>query len=143
MLSPEEEWSRLTAEQIRTYVRGSLLKRGLYAIKELPDEWINAREECLLLSGFYQAHNIAVYHHDKKRFKYKSELEVGMTSFTKLLDEKERCFAALLTPPHHYLTTPEKVEMLKMTTNDYYLTRKSISNKFSIFRKNLIVKEND
>lgn len=139
----EEEWRSLSADQIRTYVRRSLLKKGLDAIKEIPDAWIRDRDEFLILSGFYHAHKIVSLHSDKNHFKFKSELEKTMVVFMKMLNEKEQRFVLMLEPPNDYLTTSEKLEILGMKMTNYYQVRKDVTNIFSIFRKKLIEKEND
>lgn len=139
----EEEWRGLSAEQIRTYVRSSLLKKGLEAIKEIPDAWIQDREEFLILSGFYHAHKIISLHPDKDHFRFKAQLEKAMVVFTKMLNEKERRFVLMLEPPNDYLTTSEKLEILDIKITNYYQIRKDVTNIFSIFRKKLIEKEND
>ena len=142
-LEVEEEWRSLSEEKIRTYVRHNVLKRGLLVIKEIPDSWINCKNEHAILCGIYQAAEMVSFELTARRYKHSDDISVFMKKFLSKLNKKEKAYLQSIRLAAYTLDRYKKTEIVGVDRKEYLLLKRSVTNKFSIFRKKLIVKEND
>lgn len=145
MLNPEaeEEWRGLSADQIGTYIRFNLLRRGLLTIKEIPDDWIDYRREHAILCGVYQAVEIVSFELTAQRFKHSNDISAFVKKFLSKTNEKEKAYLKSMRLATYALDRYKRAEIVGLDDKEYLLIKRSVTNKFSIFRKSMIVKEND
>lgn len=145
MLNPEveEKWRDLTADQIRTYVRFKGLKRGLVVIKEIPDSWIGYREEHAILCGIYHVAEMLSFEFTAQRHKYSADIIEFMQKFLSKINKKEKAYLNSMRLATYTLNQHERAKIVGVNPKEYLLIKRSVTNKFSIFRKKLIAKEND
>ena len=145
MLNPEaeEEWRGLSADQIRTYIRVNALRRGLLAIKEIPDGWIDHRREHAILCGVYQTAEIVSFELTAQRFKHSNDISAFMKKFLSRTNKKEKAYLKSMRLATYALDRYKRAEIVGLDAKEYLVIKRSVTNKFSIFRKNMIAKEND
>lgn len=145
MLSPEaeEEWRSLSENKIRTYVRDNALKRGLLVIKEIPDSWINYRIEHAILCGVYHAAEIVSFELTAERYKHSGDIAASVKTFLSKLNKREKAYIQSMRLATYTLDRRKRAEIAGVDRKEYLLLKRNVTNKFSIFRKKLIVKEND
>lgn len=145
MLSPEaeEEWRGLSEDKIRTYVRYYVLRRGLLVIKEIPDSWINYRIEHAILCGVYHAAEIVSFELTARRYKHSDDISVFIKKFLSKLNKKEKAYLQSMRLATYTLDRYKRAEIVGVDCKEYLFIKRDVTNKFSIFRKKLIVKEND
>ncbi|WP_214809624.1 hypothetical protein [Exiguobacterium sp. s144] len=145
MLNPEaeEEWRGLSADQIRTYVRKNVLRRGLFAIKEIPNGWIDYRHDHAILCAVYQAAEIVSFELTAQRFKHSNDISVFVKKFLSKINKKEKAYLRSMRMAAYTLNRDRRAEIVGVDAKEYLLIKRSVTNKFSIFRKKMIAKEND
>lgn len=145
MLSPEaeEEWRSLSEDKIRTYVRDNALKRGFLVIKEIPDSWINYRIEHAILCGVYHAAEIVSFELTADRYKHSIDITASVKRFLSKLNAREKAYLHSMRLAACTLDRCKRAEIAGVDSKEYLLIKRAVTNKFSIFRKKLIVKEND
>lgn len=145
MLNPEaeEEWRGLSADQIRTYVRKNVLRRGLFAIKEIPNGWIDYRNDHAILCAVYQAAEIVSFELTAQRFKHSNDISVFVKKFLSKINKKEKAYLKSMRMANYTLDRAKRAKIAGVDAKEYLLIKKSVTNKFSIFRKKMIEKEND
>lgn len=139
----EEEWRGLSADQIRTYVRKNVLRRGLFAIKEIPNGWIDYRHDHAILCAVYQAAEIVSFELTAQRFKHSNDISVFVKKFLSKINKKEKAYLKSMCMANYTLDRAKRAKVVGVNPKEYLLIKRSVTNKFSIFRKKLIAKEND